>query len=334
VVVGIGVAFALAWADRRFGGRASPGVMPGRLAGVVFLVCETAFLVTAGAPLWTSSATPYAATPALLALQRTVGSSVVGLGQPLCFLPPGLGIPENAQVDYGIQELALYDPMIPSAYYSSWRDVSTTTPGVVDDSVYCPGIATLGLARLYGVSYVLEPPGSPGPQGGVFIRRVGTEGLYRMPGAAAATVTPLAPGGRLPAESSSGTPVVVRHPSPSSWKMTVDGAVAQSLRLRLANVPGWHATIDGRPVRLQSFARVMLQVEVPPGRHTIDLSYWPATFSVGLVLFAVAALGLSAAWAISALGHRRRAPNGASGPADPDLSVPAPGAPVLTEASR
>jgi hypothetical protein len=333
VVVGIGVVFALAWADRRFGGRASPRVTPGRLAGVVLLVCETAFLITAGAPLWTSSPTPYASTPALLALQRTVGNSVVALGEPLCFLPPGLGIPENAQVDYRIQELALYDPMIPSAYYASWRGVSATAPGVVDDSVYCPGVSTLRLARLYGVSYVLEPQGSPAPQGGVFVRTVGSEGLYRMPGAAAATVTPLTPGGGLPADSSSGTPVAVGHPNPSSWRMTVHGTVPQTLRLRLTDVPGWHATIDGRPARLQSFARVMLQVEVPPGRHTVELSYWPATFSAGLVLFAVAALGLSGAWVISALRHRARAQSGANGSPDPGAPVSDPGPLVMTEVS-
>jgi hypothetical protein len=325
IVVGLAVVFALAWADRRLGGRTLLRVTPGRLAGVVLLGCETAFLVASGAPLWTSSPTPYASTPALVALQRTVGSSVVALGQPLCFLPPGLGIPENAQVDYGVQELALYDPMIPSAYYSSWREVSTTPPGVVDDSVYCPGIATLGLARLYGVSYVVEPPGYPGPKGGVFVRTVGADAIYRMPGAAAATLTPLASGGRLPADSSSGRPVAVGHPSPSSWRMTVDGGVPQTLRLRLTNVPGWHATIDGRPARLQSFARVMLQVEVPPGRHTVELSYWPATFSAGLVIFAIAAVGLGGAFVLSAVRHRRRAADGES--AAPDRS------PMVTGAS-
>jgi hypothetical protein len=333
VVVGIGVVLALGWADRRFGGRASLRATPGRLAGVVLLACETAFLVTAGAPLWTSSPTPYAPTPALVALQRTVGSSVVGLGQRLCFLPPGLGIPENAQVDYGIQELALYDPMIPSTYYSSWRGVSDTPPGVVDDSVYCPGIASLKLARLYGVSYVLEPTGSPGPRGGVFIRSIGSEDLYRMPGAAAATLTPLTPEGRLPADDSSGAPVAVGHPNPSSWRMSVDGAVPQTLRLRLTDVPGWHATIDGRPVRLQSFARVMLQVEVPAGRHTVELSYWPATFSLGLALFAVAALGLSGAWALSAFRRRTRVRNGTRDSFDHDPPVSDAEAPVMTKVS-
>ena len=67
------------------------------------------------------------------------------------------------------------------------------------------------------------------------------------------------------------------------------------LRLRLTDVPGWHASIDGRPVPLQSFAGVMLQIEVPAGRHTIELYYWPATFTAGLVLAGCAVVGLAGA---------------------------------------
>ena len=172
--VGLGVVVALTWIHRRSnsdgGSRGSSGATAGRLAGASLLVCETAFLIAAGAPLWTSSATPFASTPSMVALKSAVGQSVVGLGRSLCVLPPGLGIPENAQVAYGVQELALYDPMIPSAYYSSWRAVSRESPGLPDDSVYCPGINSAKLARLYGVSFVLERAGAPGPRGGVFVQ--------------------------------------------------------------------------------------------------------------------------------------------------------------------
>ena len=257
--VGLGVVVALTWMHRRSDTAGDPQdssrATAGRLAGVSLLVCETAFLVAAGAPLWTSSSTPFASTPAVVALKSAVGSSVVGLGGSLCFLPPGLGIPENAQVAYGVQELALYDPMIPSAYYSSWRAVSRESPGIPDDSVYCPGINTAKLARLYGVSFVLERAGSPGPQGGVFDRAVGDEDLYRIPDAGVATLTPLAVDGRLPADDAPGTPVTVTHPDPSSWKLRSDADGPQVLRLRLTDVPGWHASIDGRPVPLRALRR-------------------------------------------------------------------------------
>ena len=286
----------------------------GRTSGLVLMACETGFLVAAGAPLWTSTSSPFASTPAVSALKSTVGSSVVGLGGSLCVLPPGLGIPENAQSAYGVEELALYDPMIPSAYYSSWKAVSRQSPGLPDDSVYCPGIDTARLARLYGVSFVVERVGTPGPQGGVFDRRVGDEDVYRIPGAAVATVTPPAPGGGWPADDAQGTPVPVSHRDPASWTLRTSSEEKEILRLRLTDVPGWRATIDGRPVALSRYAGVMQQIEVPPGRHVIEVTYWPKAFSVGLFLAACAAVGLVAAALLAwIIGRRRRDEAGASG---------------------
>ena len=307
-VVGLAVVGGLAVFDRRPKGShrgASTRARAAQWGGLALMVCETAFLIAAGVPLWTSSSTPFASTPAEVAVKSAVGSSIIGLGGSLCFFPPGLGFPENSQVAYGVQELALYDPMIPSSYYSSWRAVSHQSPGIPDDSVYCPGIDSAGLARLYGVSYVVERSGSPGPEGGVFVRSVGEEDLYRIPDSGAATVTPLTDGGGLPDESAPGSPVAVTHSDPSSWKMVTDDGQAQVLRLRLTNVPGWHATIDGQPAPLLPFADVMLQVKVPPGRHTVVLTYWPATFTAGLVLAGCAVVGLLSAFVVSRMKRQK-----------------------------
>jgi hypothetical protein len=313
--VGLIVVAALTWLHRRPDAAGDPHgasrVTAGRLAGVSLLACETAFLVASGAPLWTSTSTPFAPTPAVVALKSAVGSSLVGLGGSLCVLPPGLGIPENAQLAYEVQELALYDPMIPSAYYSSWRAVSRVSPGLPDDSVYCPGISSTELARLYGVSYVLERAGTPGPRGSVFDRAIGDEDLYRIPDAGLATLTPLTVHDHLPADDTRGTPITVSHADPASWKVVSDADSPQVLRLRLTAVPGWHASVDGRPVPLQRFAGVMLQVEVPAGHHIIELYYWPATFTTGLVLAGCAAAGLVGAAAVGLL-RRRRHPSDAS----------------------
>lgn len=279
----------------------------GRLAGVLLLLGESAFLLAAGAPLWTSTSTPFAPTPAVTALKSTVGSSVVGLGEPLCFFPPGLGIPENVQVAYGIHELALYDPMIPSSYFSSWNALHLGSPGFTSDSVYCPGVSTANVARLYGVQYVLERSGTPGPRGTVFVKAIGGEDLYRVPGAVVATLTPLTDRGGLPADGASGTSVAVTHPNPATWSLVTTADVRQVLRLRLTDVPGWGATIDGRPVRLHSFAGVMLQLEVPAGRHAVVLRYWPARFTAGLVIAAVAATALLVALVVDWNRRRRRA---------------------------
>ena len=167
---------------------------------------------------------------------------------------------------------------------------------------------------MYGVSFVVERVGTPGPQGGVFDRRVGDEDVYRIPGAAVATVTPPAPGGGWPADDAQGTPVPVSHRDPASWTLRTSSEEKEILRLRLTDVPGWRATIDGRPVALSRYAGVMQQIEVPPGRHVIEVTYWPKAFSVGLFLAACAAVGLVAAALLAwIIGRRRRDEAGASG---------------------
>jgi uncharacterized membrane protein YfhO len=137
---------------------------------------------------------------------------------------------------------------------------------------------------------------------------VGEEDLYRIPDSGAATVTPLTADGGLPDESAPGSPVVVTHSDPSAWRMVTNAGQAQVLRLRLTSVPGWHATIDGQPAPLLPFADVMLQVKVPAGRHTVELYYWPATFTAGLVLAGCALSGLVIACIV--VGIRARSDRG------------------------
>ncbi len=184
----------------------------------------------------------------------------------------------NANLLYNVQEFTAYDPMTPSAYFSLYKTPISLPDELVD--IFSPAITTTQAARLYGISYLLEPSGVPGPKGSVFDRRLGNEDLYRVPGAAAATLVALRQDGSFPGNYTNGAPVKVAHPSPNAWRMVTQSTTQSVLRLRLSNVPGWHATIDGKPVDVSPFARTMLQVQVPPGRHVVELHYWPKTFSV------------------------------------------------------
>ncbi len=279
----------------------------GRWAGVALLACETVFLVIAGAPLWTSTKVPFAPTPAVRTLSREVGSSLVGLGLPNCFFRPGIGIQENTQSAYGVQELSFYDPSAPVSYFSAWTALTGQTAGIPSYSIYCPGIRSASQARLYGVAFVLELTRIPAPTGAVFVTHVGkTENLYRIPGAAAATLSPTPSTGHLPGLNAPGTPVPVNHPGPSSWKLVTKARSPQVLRLRLTDVPGWRATIDGRPLALKQFAGIMLQAEVPAGTHTVELHYWPETFTAGLLLASGAVVGLLIALVVPGIRRRWR----------------------------
>jgi hypothetical protein len=279
--------------------------------GGLLVVVETIFLITSGSGLWSSTSTPFAPTPAVLALKQAVGNSLVALGYPSCFYPPGLGIPVNDNIPYGVHELAVYDPLVPEAYYTAWRASTGQVGGQPSVSHYCPGVTSAGLAREYGVSYVIEPLGSLGPIGGVFDKKIGGELLYRIPGSSPATLTPLSPSGALPAGDAAGVPIAVSHPGPASWRVETRSGTTQVLRLHLTDTPGWHATIDGRALPLQSYNTIMLQAKIPPGRHVIALSYWPTSFSEGIFLAVIAALALIAAPFIAMIRRRRRTGPGA-----------------------
>ncbi len=303
-VVGLGVVGWLAWAERRDRKARDtprgPVSRAGAWAATALLVCETAFLVVSGVPVWWSSPTGFTPTPAVTALKRAVGSAIVGEGTTGC---DSQAITSNVNAAFGVHQLTAYDPVIPRAYFLNWRALTGRLAGPAGNFIYCPAVTTAALARLYGVAYVLEPHGTPGPQGGVFDRNVGDEDLYRIPGAAAATLTTLRNGHSLPPPDAAGKPVAVTHADPASWKLVTHSTDAGVLRLRLTDLPGWRATIDGRPLELLSFSGVMLQARIPPGTHTVELHYWPQAFSAGLVLAAAAALGLCA---IPIVGRIRR----------------------------
>ena len=178
---------------------------------------------------------------------------------------------------------------------------------------FAPDISSATIARRYGISYVLEKSGAVGPSGGVFDARVGNEVLYRMPGAATATLVPGPSSGGWPSIDAPGTAVPVKWPTPSTVRMVTTSSSPQVLRLRVASVPGWHATIDGRPLALAPYLTMMFQARIPPGRHVIELRYWPNRFTAGLLIAActVILLVIAAfiAWRrLEASGQRRPRP--------------------------
>ena len=81
---------------------------------------------------------------------------------------------------------------------------------------------------------------------------------------------------------------------PSNWSIRTNSRSEGDLRLRIVDVPGWHAEVDGRPVPIKKFAGLMMSVAVPAGSHQVRV-YWPARFTEGLVLAAVAVIILIAA---------------------------------------
>jgi hypothetical protein len=256
----------------------------------LLLALESGFLLAAGSSVWT--ATPHGAdvTPAVKQLQRIVGSSVVGLGRTDC-LTQGIGIDPNANILFGIHEYAVYEPLLPSSYYTSWTALTGTSAGYSGASRFCPAFTSASLARRFGVSYVLDRHRAPGPSGGVYVTTIADEDLYKIPGSGLATVAPTVQGSSS-AHSQIETVVPrVSHPDPGTWQVVTTASHTQNLRLRLTDVPGWHATLDGRPLELRPYGGIMLQATVPAGHHVVSIRYFPTSFILGVVLAALAVVG-------------------------------------------
>ena len=311
-LVGLAVVGAIVFAHRRarqsrdHAGGSWPDV--GWLAAAVLLICETVFLVGTGVPTFSSSPAPLKPTPDDILLRQAVGSSVVGLGET-CSHIQTLGILLNINVSLQVQEFGVYDPTVPYKYVTAWDALAgKRSAGRGNESnVFCPRVGTAREARRFGIGFVLEHHGAPGPRGAVFDRHIGNQDLYRIPGAAPATLTPMATNDQFPASNARGTPVSVTHPDPASWKIMTHASTTQALRLRLTDTPGWQGTIDGRPLALSSYSGILIQAKIPPGRHTIELHYWPDSFTFGIVLAFITFVLLVVAVVVEGVRRRRRA---------------------------
>lgn len=311
IVVGFAVIGVLSIRGRRDHARHTRGTRraldAGRWAGLVLLACETAFLVASGAPLVSSTSSFLVPTPAETALRQAVGPALVAFGSRDCHTPPTLGIHQDINVVYGVHELADWDPMTPEAVFRSLKATTGQPAGSVDAPlILCPAISSAAVAQRYGVGFILEHAGSPRPRGTVFVSKVGNERLYRVPGTAFATLTPLGANGDVPAFDARGMPVSASHPDAAASTLTFTSTTRSVLRLHLTDVPGWHATIDGRALPLQSLSGAMLQALVPAGRHTVQLHYWPSAFTAGIVLAIVGLAGLATGIVVESRIRRRR----------------------------
>jgi len=93
----------------------------------------------------------------------------------------------------------------------------------------------------------------------------------------------------------------------NSARAVVEGDATSLLVVSQDLAAGWSARIDGEPAELVAVDGALAGVFVPPGRHTVVLSYMPRSFLVGSAVAAPAFLGLVVAWLGPWYHGRRRA---------------------------
>jgi hypothetical protein len=84
--------------------------------------------------------------------------------------------------------------------------------------------------------------------------------------------------------------VTVRYPNDTRASLSVESGTGGLVILHDSFADGWSATVDGEPARIYPVNILSRGVIVPPGRHTIDMSYIPPGLVGGAALTAVGAL--------------------------------------------
>jgi len=82
--------------------------------------------------------------------------------------------------------------------------------------------------------------------------------------------------------------VAVQINSPTLLQLETDTLGDNLLVVSQIFYPGWQATIDGEPADLLRVNVVQQGLVVPSGEHIVEISYWPHTFSRGMIISIVA----------------------------------------------
>lgn len=109
--------------------------------------------------------------------------------------------------------------------------------------------------------------------------------------------------GPLVASANFGARVRVLETKPDLLRVDADFEAPGYLVVTEAYYPGWRASVDGQPAAVQRANVGFRAVQVPAGRHLVEMRYRPAAVGIG---FTISALAVVAALGVIALGRAPR----------------------------
>ncbi len=264
----------------------------GRYLGVLLVVLQALSAIYTTEPLLSFSHQPFPQEAALVDLKKLVGTSLLAVSHPGSQTAPsttiGLWVIPEENIAYGLKELGIYDTMAQAGLFMRLSRSKSFQPSFAYGWLV-PSIDSAAEARRFGVGYIAARSGSDRPAGTVLAGRVGKVSIWRVPDASMVSFDPSGSGERA------------GHPRWIS-NNEVDFTVATPRRARLlvdiTDVPGWHATLSGRPTPLLRLNATTVGVELPPGKSTVKLVYWPRLLTLGawIAFFGLLGLGIDLVW--------------------------------------
>ncbi|MHB8262302.1 MAG: YfhO family protein [Acidimicrobiales bacterium] len=291
------------------------------------LASQTMLLLPPAAETASYSHRFFPSDPTIQAVQATIGDHLMGDGP----LPPSDSSPSRlpgqanaftpeTNVPYRIAFFGAYDPMLQSEYISSWNaETRPRTPVPLPlGGNFIPSFSSAALARLYGVRYLALVPNGQGnteaPSGTYRVLAEPSFTIYEVPGAHRFTlVGPDLNDAVHTAEQGSpmyGKVASWRWVSSNHLSIRAVSSQPSELLARVTDVPGWHARVNGHAVPVKRAVGTMLAVPLPRGKSTIDLTYWPASFTAGIIAAILAMIIIIALVIIQLRAYRAKTPSG------------------------
>lgn len=266
---------------------------PGRAFAAGALLAQSAFLLFAGVGINSYARSEFPMTPGISQLQELVGQSLVALDAGNASIRQWLGdgLYPEMNIGYGIDELAVHDPVAPKALFTSWPVVGAgqLTAGV---NLFVPSVDSVALARRYGAGFILVAAGQPLPKGVIKVAAIDHAELVRVPGAARFVAT--------------GAEIVgTAHQSDTSYVVSLRSTTrGASLVAHVTASPGWSATENGVALPLSVTDGVAYVARLAKGTSSVTFTYRPPHLVLAGVLFLLALAGLVVD---AQIGRRKRA---------------------------
>lgn len=204
--------------------------------------------------------------------------------EPFRILPLETLLLPNSATDYGLDDVRGYDALSPLG----WRQRRAAMGqffGRHTDVIRPEGVASGGHALdFWNVKYLLVPPDLPLSSTRFAVeKRLDLEEVYAGPDGRIWRNRRSMPRARLTVPGS----VQISDRVPCQWIFDLDASAPGALVVANPFFPGWTARIDGTPVLLAASPGDPVVLAVSAGRHRVELSYRPASWSLGLLVSGV-----------------------------------------------
>lgn len=265
-------------------------------------LAATALVVVAGAELLLAARGVHAVTPPAEVDRTTPLLQRLGAeSEPFRILPLHTFLPPDAATAVGLDDVRGYDAITPRAWLREREAMGRFTgTSYVTDVLEPWNLARGGRGLdLWNVKYLLVHP-----QIAYTAERLNREfdldleQVYLGDDGRLLRNRRVLPRARLGGEGT----VTIRGRNATRWRLEVNALADATLVLADPTFPGWRARVDGKRAPIASRIGAPIEIRVPAGGHTVEISYEPVSFRLG-VAGAVVAL-----FVLAVVGWRGRQP--------------------------